>query len=224
MDVRLISCTPNPEKLVAVAARLCYSDKSPIELYEDLTDDQIESLINIVTSNGHLSTLEHAVFTFAISGISRACTHQLVRHRMASYNQQSQRYVKFDTDTFNSVIPDSIADNQAICDEFNSAISHCQSVYSKLLEAGVPAEDARFLLPNSIESNIIVTMNARELNHFFSVRCCNRSQWEIRGLAWEMLNIVKDIAPNLFKTAGPECIRRGCPEGKMSCGNPYKFI
>lgn len=222
MDVSLISCTPNPEKLVAVAARLCYSNIEPTQLYQDLTDEQIENLINIVTSNGHLSTLEHVSFTFAISGVSRSCTHQLIRHRMASYNQQSQRYVKFNDDKLKIVVPETIIKNEFAKYEFDSAMNACKQSYNNLLNLGIPAEDARYVLPNSSQSKIIVTMNARELRHFFSVRCCNRSQWEIREVAWKMLSIVNDICPRLFKDSGPGCITGSCPEGKMTCGKPYK--
>lgn len=221
MNVKLLSYTPEPEKVVALAAKLCYSEVSPVELYQNITDDQIKNLIGIVTKNGHLSTLEHATFTFLVSEISRACTHQLVRHRMASYNQQSQRYVKFSDETSKNVVPNSINENEKAAEMFNDAMHSCNQIYSNLLDLGIPAEDARYVLPNSFESNIIVTMNARELTHFFSVRCCNRSQWEIRGLAWQMLNIVREIAPNIFKNAGPSCIRNGCSEGSMSCGMPY---
>lgn len=221
MDVILLSCTPNPEKIVAIAARLCYSNKSPLDLYTDLTDKEIEKLINIVTSNGHLSTLEHATFTFGVSDISRACTHQLVRHRMASYNQQSQRYVDLSKDQ-NTILPKSILSSEEAKSEYLNITKIAHEGYSKLVKMGIPKEDARYLLPNSYPSNIIVTMNARELMHFFEVRCCNRSQWEIRDLAWKMLKICKSVAPRLFKYSGPKCMFDKCPEGNMSCGNPYK--
>ena len=224
MEVSLLYHTPNPERAIATAARLCYSDVSASQLLEEMSDEQVERLISIVTENGHSSTLEHASYTFGVEGISRACSHQLVRHRLASYNQQSQRYVKWEDDQeMNFVEPESISESIARAGYFHSALNECRRAYAKLLELGVPAEDARFILPNAAATNIVITMNARELQHFFSVRCCNRAQWEIRDLAWKMLELVKPTAPHVFKLSGPSCLRRACPEGKMSCGNPYKL-
>ena len=220
MNVKLISYTPDPDRIVAVAARLCYSNISPEDLYYDLTEDEISNLIDIVSRNGHLSTFEHASFTFAISGISRSCTHQLVRHRIASYNQQSQRYVKFNGELQN-IVPDSISEIDKAEELFNSAMNSCKQAYDDLLNLNVPPEDARYVLPNASPSNMIVTMNARELNHFFSIRCCNRAQWEIRKLAWDMLVEVSKVAPRLFSQAGPGCTRGNCTEGNMACGDPY---
>jgi thymidylate synthase (FAD) len=161
--------------------------------------------------------------------VSRACTHQLVRHRVASYNQQSQRYVNFGAaDSF--VVPPSISADTEAEAIFLQAMEDARVAYDKLVELGLAEgrtresvqEDARFVLPNAAETKIVVTMNARELRHFFQVRCCNRAQWEIRDLAWQMRGMVKDLAPNLFEGSGPGCLYGTCPEGKMTCGKPYK--
>lgn len=220
MHVELLYHTPDPERAIATAARLCYAPVGAAELMETLSEDRIRSVLGTIMGSGHFSTLEHASFTFAVDGVSRALTHQLVRHRLASYNQQSQRYVKFE-DGVPAVKPPTIAENEEAARLFDDAIAVAAEAYAKLVAAGVPAEDARYLLPNATESKIVVTMNARELHHFFGERCCNRAQWEIRDLAWRMLELVRPIAPFIFLDAGPGCVRDRCPEGKMACGNPY---
>ena len=220
MDVTLLYHTPEPERAVATAARLCYAPVGGRELMESLTDEKIRKVLTTIMSSGHFSTLEHASYTFAVEGVSRALTHQLVRHRLASYNQQSQRYVKFKEEP-PIVRPASVETNPEAAQAFDEAIDACWQAYDKLVQAGVPAEDARYILPNACETKIVVTMNIRELMHFFSNRCCNRAQWEIRELAWKMLELVRPTAPFIFRTAGPGCMRGACPEGKMCCGNPY---
>ena len=220
MDVTLLYHTPEPERAVATAARLCYAPVGGRELMESLTDEKIRKVLTTIMSSGHFSTLEHASYTFAVEGVSRALTHQLVRHRLASYNQQSQRYVKFKEEP-PIVRPASVDSNPEAAQAFDEAIEACWQAYDKLVQAGVPAEDARYILPNACETKIVVTMNIRELMHFFSNRCCNRAQWEIRELAWKMLELVRPTAPFIFRTAGPGCMRGACPEGKMCCGNPY---
>ena len=220
MDVTLLYHTPEPERAVATAARLCYAPVGGRELMESLTDEKIRKVLTTIMSSGHFSTLEHASYTFAVEGVSRALTHQLVRHRLASYNQQSQRYVKFKEEP-PIVRPASVDTNPEAAQAFNEAIEACWQAYDKLVQAGVPAEDARYILPNACETKIVMTMNIRELMHFFSNRCCNRAQWEIRELAWKMLELVRPTAPFIFRTAGPGCMRGACPEGKMCCGNPY---
>lgn len=220
MDVTLLYHTPEPERAVATAARLCYAPVGGRELMESLTDEKIRKVLTTIMSSGHFSTLEHASYTFAVEGVSRALTHQLVRHRLASYNQQSQRYVKFKEEP-PIVRPTSVDTNPEAARAFDEAIEACWQAYDKLVQAGVPAEDARYILPNACETKIVVTMNIRELMHFFSNRCCNRAQWEIRELAWKMLELVRPTAPFIFRTAGPGCMRGACPEGKMCCGNPY---
>ena len=220
MDVTLLYHTPEPERAVATAARLCYAPVGGRELMESLTDEKIRKVLTTIMSSGHFSTLEHASYTFAVEGVSRALTHQLVRHRLASYNQQSKRYVKFKEEP-PIVRPASVDTNPEAAQAFDEAIDACWQAYDKLVQAGVPAEDARYILPNACETKIVVTMNIRELMHFFSNRCCNRAQWEIRELAWKMLELVRPTAPFIFRTAGPGCMRGACPEGKMCCGNPY---
>ena len=220
MDVTLLYHTPEPERAVATAARLCYAPVGGRELMESLTDEKIRKVLTTIMSSGHFSTLEHASYTFAVEGVSRALTHQLVRHRLASYNQQSQRYVKFKEEP-PIVRPASVDTNPEAAQAFDEAIDACWQAYDKLVQAGVPAEDARYILPNACETKIVVTMNIRELMHLFSNRCCNRAQWEIRELAWKMLELVRPTAPFIFRTAGPGCMRGACPEGKMCCGNPY---
>lgn len=220
MDVTLLYHTPEPERAVATAARLCYAPVGGRELMESLTDEKIRKVLTTIMTSGHFSTLEHASYTFAVEGVSRALTHQLVRHRLASYNQQSQRYVKFKEEP-PIVRPASVDTNPEAAQAFDEAIEACWQAYDKLVQAGVPAEDARYILPNACETKIVVTMNIRELMHFFSNRCCNRAQWEIRELAWKMLELVRPTAPLIFRTAGPGCMRGACPEGKMCCGNPY---
>ena len=220
MDVTLLYHTPEPERAVATAARLCYAPVGGRELMESLTDEKIRKVLTTIMASGHFSTLEHASYTFAVEGVSRALTHQLVRHRLASYNQQSQRYVKFKEEP-PIVRPASVDTNPEAAQAFDEAIEACWQAYDKLVQAGIPAEDARYILPNACETKIVVTMNIRELMHFFSNRCCNRAQWEIRELAWKMLELVRPTAPFIFRTAGPGCMRGACPEGKMCCGNPY---
>lgn len=166
---------------------------------------------------GHGSPFEHVTFTFGIEGVSRALTHQLVRHRIASYSQKSQRYVT--ENQFGYVIPDTIKNNNDMLEAYDKLMAQIQEFYDIAVENGVPKEDARYVLPNATETSIIVTMNARSLFNFFAHRCCTRAQWEIRLMAHKMLQLVKEVAPETFKKSGANCIKLGyCPEGKMSCG------
>ncbi len=219
MNVKLLEYTPDPERTIAAAGRLCYAPVGADELFDEMSDAEIKKLLIFLIKAGHMSAVEHAVFTFAIDGISRACSHQLVRHRVASYNQQSQRYVTFDSLEF--ITPPTIEATEGAAEAFANGNSAALVLYKELLDAGVPAEDARYVLPNAAETKIVVTMNARELLHFFTLRCCNRAQWEIRDLGLAMLNIVKDKAPTVFAAAGPACVRGACPEGSMTCGEPW---
>ena len=224
MQVDLLYHTPDPERAIACAARLCYAATGAGELMETISDEKVHSVLRTVISSGHLSTLEHASYTFAIEGVSRALTHQLVRHRIASFNQQSQRYVKF-ADGLDVVKPSSVSECGSEAEAvFDECVDACMTAYKKLLDAGVPAEDARYLLPNAAQSKIVVTMNVRELLHFFSLRCCNRAQWEIRELAHKMLKLARESAPYIFMDAGAGCVRGACPEGKMCCGSPFEHV
>lgn len=223
MHVKLLRYTPEPDRTVAMSARLCYSPIGAAELENKMTDQEVASLVRRLGQMGHTSTFEHVSFTFAIEGVSRVLTHQLVRHRIASYSQQSQRYVK--EHDFETILPPTLAARPECRKEFEDLCSRIQDLYNKWTEAGVPAEDARYILPNAAETKIVVTMNARSLLHFFQLRCCARAQWEIRALAWEMLRQVKEVAPILFEKAGPTCDSdRVCHEGKMSCGRLEKLL
>lgn len=217
MLVTLISHTPDPEQTVALAARLCYSPASIDDLRERLSGSDIRGFLEKILSLGHLSVLEHVSFTFGIEGISRVTTHQLVRHRIASFSQQSQRYVSH-REMFEVVVPPSISANPEMEKRFDAMIRDIHRLYGELVESGIPAEDARYILPNATETKIISTMNARELLHFFTLRCCDRAQWEIRAMAIEMLRLARKVAPVLFEGAGPGCLGGPCPEGAMCCG------
>ena len=212
MQVKLLTHTPHPEKVCATAAKLCYSAGMPI--MEDITPDKARPFLEKILALGHLSVLEHANFTFAIEGISRACSHQLVRHRLASFSQQSQRYVE--SAAPNCRVPETVI-KLGFLEHYEKLMEQIWELYSIMLDSGVPAEDARFVLPNAAETKLIMTMNARELLHFFSLRCCTRAQWEIRAMANKMLHLAKLAAPALFQTAGPGCVTGTCPEGAMSC-------
>ncbi|MCL1797574.1 MAG: FAD-dependent thymidylate synthase [Eggerthellaceae bacterium] len=223
MQVELLYHTPDPERAIATAARLCYAPVGAAELLESMSEEQARKVLATIMKSGHYSALEHASYTFAVDGVSRALTHQLVRHRIASFNQQSQRYVAF-TDGLNVVKPETVSSNTATDAVFDEAIDFALVAYEKLLDAGVPAEDARYLLPNAAETKIVITMNIRELLHFFELRCCNRAQWEIHELADRMLELARPSAAYVFMDAGAACIRGACSEGKMTCGNPFPSV
>ena len=216
MHVELLNWTEDPENIVAAAARLCYSNASIADLVDKMEGTPATKLVAELVKMGHLSPLEHAVFTFGIQGVSRALTHQLVRHRIASYSQKSQRYVK--EDGFDFVIPPAIARCSEARKEYLEAMEGIVRAYAQLA-ALVDKEDARYVLPNACHTSIIVTMNCRSLLNFFERRCCTRAQWEIRQLAWKMLSLAKEKAPTIFAQAGARCDVDGtCPEGAMSCG------
>jgi thymidylate synthase (FAD) len=159
--------------------------------------------------------LSHLSYTFAIEKISRACSHQLVRHRLASFSQQSQRYITVKRLNERVVVPSSIGDNE----DFDALIKHASEAYQKLVEWGAPKEDARFVLPNAVETSLLMTMEGRSLMHFLGLRTCNRAQWEIRMLADTMLEQLREVEPRVFNKAGPYCYQLGyCPEGRHTCG------
>lgn len=240
MKVELITHTPHPEKIVSAAAKLCYSKTGTSDILEGLTDEKIESFIEKLASLGHESPIEHVSYTFAVEGVSRVLTHQLVRHRIASFSQQSQRYVKLNQ--FEYIMPPMIEKDPRAKKIFIQAMEEDQKHYDALVETleetynkeflsqGLSEkkakrfsekkaiEDARFVFPNACETKIILTMNARTLMHFFKHRCCDRAQWEIRDMADKMLSLVKEVSPTLFKFAGPNCVSGPCPEGAMTCG------
>ena len=215
-NVILIAHTPEAEKVVAMAAKICYAkDVSIKKLQKKINDNDVSAFITKLLESGHESPFEHVSFTFGIEGISRACSHQLVRHRMASFSQRSQRYC-FE-DGFNYIEPEDINENENEDKIFRDFMRHSKEVYSKLIDKGVKPEDARMVLPNACETKIIVTMNARELLHFFKLRCCKRAQKEIREVAFMMKNICRKVAPNIFQYAGPNCLKGYCTEGENSC-------
>lgn len=240
MKVTLIAHTPDPEKTVAAAAKLCYSPASIDTVMENLTPERTESFLTMLGEIGHQSPIEHASFTFGIEGVSRALLAQITRHRIASYSVQSQRYVK--ESSFQYVLPPQIEAVPEARAEFIKAMEESQAHYERIaailteknkaenlgkgMEEKAAAraaektaiEDARFVLPNACDTKMIVTMNARSLQNFFRHRCCARAQWEIRELARRMLELVLEAAPTLFAHSGPPCVEGACPEGKMSCG------
>ncbi|MGL5507435.1 MAG: FAD-dependent thymidylate synthase [Paraclostridium sp.] len=240
MKVKLLSYTPNPERVISMAAKLCYSPVGVDEIEQNLTDENVEKFLNMLINIGHESPLEHVSFTFAVEGISRSCSHQIVRHRIASFSQQSQRYVKLDQ--FEYIIPPEINEVEEAKEVFLESMKKDQEAYDKIVdilfekhynklikfgknekEAHRQAEkkaieDARYVFPNACETKMVFTMNTRSLYNFFNHRCCERAQWEIRDLATEMLKQVREVAPILFKNSGPNCVKGPCPEGKMACG------
>jgi len=238
MKVTLLNYTPHPEATIATAAKLCYSNKSIHDLTLKASDDDAAEFIDRLMSLGHESPIEHVTFTFGIEGISRSCSHQLVRHRIASYSQKSQRYVN--EAQFEYVTPEAIEEDpmtEAVYDETMQIIQERydairEVLISRYVKRGMDKkdaekkanEDARMVLPNACCTSIIVTMNVRSLFNFFKHRCCNRAQWEIREMADEMYKLCYAVAPNIFKYAGPGCVTGRCTEGKMSCGKTAEMI
>lgn len=241
IKVKLLRYTPDGERLIASAAKLCYSSVGIDEIEEGLNEENVESFLKMLVELGHESPIEHISFTFGVEGVSRTLTHQLVRHRIASYSQQSQRYVKLSN--FEYIIPPAIASDIDAKKIFIEAMEKDTQYYNEIVEIlyqkhlnrylkdGLSEkkamnkaekeaiEDARYVFPNACETKIIFTMNARVLLNFFKLRACNRAQWEIRNLAIDMLKEVQNVYPNLFKNAGPGCVRGACPEGTMTCGD-----
>jgi len=241
MKVQLIAYTPDAERVVATAARLCYASASVDEVLEKASDEtETREFLERLAALGHESPIEHVSFTFAIQGVSRALLAQITRHRIASYSVRSQRYVS--EKAFQYVTPPEIADVPEAKALFEASMERARQDYvalseilaknrAKKLEAeGMEPkaaltqarkqsrEDARFVLPGGCDTQMLVTMNARSLRNFFRQRCCNRAQWEIRAVAWEMLRQVQAVCPTLFAGAGPACVSGGCKEGAMSCG------
>ena len=222
MKVVLLRYTPAPEETIALAAKLCYSKSSIEGLKEKISQKDQSDFIEKLMAMGHESVLEHASFTFGIEGVSRVLLAQLTRHRVASFSVQSQRYVSYENG-FGYIIPESICSlGEEAVKQFSEQMETIEGWYTdwqKRLGTGEKSnEDARFVLPNACETRIMVTMNVRELRHFFSLRMCNRAQWEIRNMAEEMFRLCFETAPALFKNAGPACLRGKCPEGDKSCG------
>ena len=231
MKVELISYSNLGEKVCGIGARTCTSDKIPTK--EDDTSKALRSAI----SSGHESVLEHFTMTFAISGVSRALTHQLVRHRMASYSQQSQRYV--DMEEFEYVTPASM-DDRVIVESYDffgnrdvyvparemyaDIMEYLRECYKRMVNAGIPEEDARYILPNACCTNIILTVNARELRLIAENRMCARAQAEIRQLVTEMVRQAKEVAPTIFADAGPECEKTHICHERNGCGKYPRYV
>jgi thymidylate synthase (FAD) len=230
LDVRLLAHTPEPLALIYAAFRQCYhagyvADMWPKLLAGDIPRDKQADFVARILESGHVSPIEHVSFTFAVEGVSRALTHQLVRHRIASYSQQSQRYV--DASSFDYILPPAVANIPKARERFEAFMAQAGAAYQDLKaileQAGrgdKAKEDARFVLPQAAETRIVATMNCRSLLNFFEQRCCNRAQWEIRALADSMLALCRERLPEVFSLAGAKCERLGyCPEGeKFSCG------
>lgn len=213
--MKLLRYTPDPELICATAALTSSKRHSASEILQEITEDKARKIVERVIGLGHYSIIEHAYFTFSIEEVSRAMTHQLVRHRMASYIEQSQRYVKYD-DLKQFIVPKTIAENKEAKKIYEDTLTQVSETYRRLLNLGVSKEDARFILPNAAKTNILVTMNARGLRHFFNLRCCARAQWEIREVAIDMLKQVKHVAPGLFQNSGPFCVQFGyCTEKEL---------
>ena len=221
MNVILLAHTPEPDAVVAAAAKICYSDVTAGELLKGEEENLSRKLIAELFKSGHLSTFEHVSFTFGIDGLSRVASHQLVRHRVASFSQQSQRYVKMNYDPEAVIIPPSVQNNSEALKIYNESVKKSQESYKNLIELGIKKEDARFILPHGHSTRLVMTMNARELHHFFNLRLCRRAQWEIQELAKKMLILCREKAPVIFEKAGPSCIFGNCTESR-TCGKPYK--
>ena len=240
MNVELLQYNPDCEKIVAAAAKLCYSSSEIDGILNGLDSEKTVSFIERLMSMGHESPIEHIIFTFGIEGVSRSLLAQITRHRIASYSVKSQRYVN--EGQFEYVVPHEIEADEKAKALFIKAMEDDQKTYNELtdilkqkhyeafLSEGMDEkkaknqaekkaiEDARYVLPNACETKMIVTFNARSLINFFHHRCCERAQWEIRELACEMLSLVKEVCPTIFKVAGPRCVSGPCPEGAMTCG------
>lgn len=222
LNVALLSCSSGREEIAAMAAKMCYSRASLADMQERISSADQAGFLEGILSTGHLSVVEHVTFTFGIEGVSRVLLAQLTRHRIASFSVQSQRYVSYQKG-FNYIVPPQIAAlGQGAQEEYERQMAQVHAWYlgwqERLAKGEKGNEDARFVLPNACETKLVLTMNVRELLHFFSLRCCNRAQWEIHHLADEMLRLCRQEAPVLFAGAGPGCVRGACPEGGKTCG------
>lgn len=224
VKVKLLTYTPHPDAVVYYATKLTYTTDEPVLMWQDIVDNlgsskykrRMKKLIHTVLRRGHHSVLEHANFTFLIDGCSRVCTHQFVRHRIASYSHRSHRYTEINSDAFQ--IPPSIEADEKLKTLYMEHVNRSIELYHTLIESGIPKEDARFVILQAVSSPIMVTMNARELIHFFGLRLCTHAQWEIRQAAALMLSEVKKVAPIIFENVGPRCIMLGyCPEEDKQC-------
>ncbi len=227
MKVALVRHTLAPEEVVALGARLCYSRARVDDLLTSVSAKDQTAFVQKIMGMGHDSVLEHASFTFGIEGVSRVLLAQITRHRLASFSVQSQRYVSYEKG-FGYIVPpkiealgpDAVAEFEQQMDTLHQWYTDWQS---RLGTGEGGNEDARFVLPGACETRMMVTMNVRELRHFFSLRMCSRAQWEIRAMATEMHRLCMEVAPALFADAGPGCLRGACPEGEKSCGKAVEI-
>lgn len=215
--VEMVSAPDNTLKTVYVACRTCYSEQYPQEIWnDDYSDEKMLKLLTKVMSSGHHSTLEHCQYVFAVSGISRACSHQLVRHRHMSFSQKSQRYVT-ETSQFEYITPPAIANSEFV-DEYNAFMVKIQDFYSRMVESGIKAEDARFVLPNATSTSMILSLNLREFIHLAGLRLCTNSQHEIRKLVQKMVDLAIEKDRWLDEYLVPKCEVLGYCNEIKSCG------
>ena len=213
MKVNLISYTASPELICAAAARLCYRDVSAEELLDTLDASEIDKLLDVIIQSGHHSVLEHVTFTFAIDGVSRVLTHQLVRHRVGiAFSQQSQRYTRLEN--FDYVLPKSVRD---VSERFDDLANQCASFYEEMIEAGIPKEDARFILPQAVSTRIVMTANIRQLIHMYEINACFRSQWEFRQLMHLIRYRVQEVSKRFAKEMKIKCFAIGYCNEKYMC-------
>jgi len=217
VNVLLLEKSPNATAMTATAARTCYSANAPdaiVERWKTKHDDMIKT-VDRVRAAGHHSTLEHNIYIFGVTGMSRAATHQLVRHRHLQFDQQSQRYLAFKRGDFPFVKPKRITSLPELSERYDRLMAQIGQTYDEMLAAGIPSEDARFVLPNAAASQLVVSGNARAWYEFLTLRTCNMAQWEIREMSFQVLRILKREDPVLFKDAGATCVRGYCnePEG-----------
>ena len=220
--VHLISKPENMLKTIYTACRTCYSADTPYEIYNSTDDEEkMLKLIERVISSGHYSTIEHIQVSFAISNVSRACTHQLVRHRHMSFSQKSQRYVK-EKGQFDYIIPPTIMRNEELKAKFENFMGEISKLYCEFTEAGIPAEDARAVLPNAAASSLVASLNLRELIHIANLRLCTRAQYEIRCMVKAMCDAIIAEEPWLKAYLVPKCERLGYCDEDKSCGRMPK--
>ena len=203
MQVELLAITPDAERLIEQAGRTCYMS------HDRITEESSGKFVRMLISKGHLSVLEHAYATFRISGVSRASTHQLVRHRLCSFSQRSQRYVKEAENGF--VIPPTVSRSDDALAVFRDSVAASTQAYLRLLSLGIPREDARFVMPNATRSELVLSANFRELRHIVMTRGSREAQWEVRGIVTQMLGLLKQHAPNVFgdlTTSGDDLIEK----------------
>jgi thymidylate synthase (FAD) len=222
IEINLINYTQNPEVTIASAARTCFRNKCYESICEELKEEDIERIIKTVILKNHLSVLEHITFTFSISGVSRVLTHQLVRHRIASYSQLSQQ--RTDSSELKFTVPPEIQKQPVLAKEYEETATKCQELYKRLVKSGISRGSARYILPSSFNTRIMTTMNARSLFNLFAQRECQAEEWEFRQLARLIHDKLMEVTPMIFKYAGPACQTRGiCPEGKRvyECGGYF---